>query len=121
MSAKQKLGKKAEESACSFLVDKGYEIIERNWRFSKAEIDVIAKDKKSDILVFIEVKSRSYSTFGDPETGVSRQKIKLVSDAASAYMEQTGYNWAIRFDIIGVQYNDKNEALINHFEDAFLL
>lgn len=121
MSAKQKLGKKAEESACNFLVEKGYEILERNWRFSKAEIDIIAKDKISDTLVFIEVKSRSYNAFGEPESGVSRQKINLVSDAASAFMEQKNYNWAVRFDIIGVQFNDKDEALINHFEDAFLI
>jgi putative endonuclease len=121
MSAKQKLGKKAEDSACSFLVEKGYEILERNWRFSKAEIDIIAKDKRFGTLVFIEVKSRSYNTFGEPESGVSRQKIKLVSDAASAFMEQKNYNWAVRFDIIGVQFNDKDEALINHYEDAFLI
>jgi putative endonuclease len=121
MSAKQKLGKKAEDSACIYLVDKGYQIIQRNWRFSKAEIDIIAKDSRSDTLVFIEVKSRTYNAFGEPESGVSRKKIKLVSDAASVYMEQSGYNWAIRFDIIGVQFNNKDEALINHFEDAFLM
>ncbi len=111
-------GKRGEELASAFLVSQGYQILERNWRFKKAEIDIIAKDK-ADVLVFVEVKTRSYTFFGEPEAFVDEKKKNLLMDAASQYMKEIDYEWAIRFDIIGIVIDKYNKAKISHFEDAF--
>ncbi len=103
--------------ACQYLADLGYQIIERNWRYSKAEIDIIAKDQ--EVLVFIEVKTRSSDYFGKPEDFVSEHKELLYSDAASRYMESIGYEWEIRFDIISVLLNTRGIYTIEHFKDAW--
>ena len=62
------------------------------------------------LLVFVEVKSRSYTFFGEPESAVSAKKQKLISDAAAAYMEQISYNWAVRFDIIGIVFDNNKQS-----------
>ncbi|MGE5355501.1 MAG: YraN family protein [Deltaproteobacteria bacterium] len=121
MGSKTEKGKAAEKAASDYLISKNYSILERNWRFKKAEIDIIARDNDSDILVFIEVKSRSYTYFGEPGSGVTEKKQKLVSDAAAAYMEQISYNWAVRFDIIGIEFDSYGITAIRHFIDAFLM
>jgi putative endonuclease len=119
--SKSKLGNKAEDAACGYLKELGYEILERNWRFRKAEIDIIAKDPACDILVFLEVKSRSYTSFGYPESAVMEKQQKLITDAAAAYMDEVSYAWAVRYDILGVEFDNKGAALIRHFKDAFLV
>ena len=121
MTSKTELGRKAEDSACEYLLSINYIILERNWRYKRAEIDIIAKDINTDTLVFVEVKSKSYTYFGEPESAVSEKKQKLVSDAAAAYMDQISYFWAVRFDIIGIVFENKSKALISHFKDAFLI
>jgi putative endonuclease len=120
VGSKSEKGKIAEDAACDFLITQNYRILDRNWRFKKAEIDIIAEDPDAGILVFVEVKSRSYTFFGEPESAVSAKKQKLISDAAAAYMEQISYNWAVRFDIIGIVFDNSNNLNINHFKDAYL-
>lgn len=121
MVSKTELGRKAEDAACEYLRSINYNILERNWRYKRAEIDIIARDLNSGALVFIEVKSKSYTFFGEPESSVSEKKQKLVSDAAAAYMEQISYFWAVRFDIIGIVFDEMDNPAISHFKDAFLL
>ena len=116
MSKNIELGRRGEDLATIFLKKKGYHILERNWRFSKAEIDIITKD--GEILVFVEVKTRSTAIFGEPEDSVSSKKEDLISDAAAVYMEQIGHGWEIRFDIISIILNEEGHS-IKHFEDAF--
>ena len=110
-------GKKGEDLAVKFLKEKGYEILETNWRFRRSEVDIIAKD--GAILVFVEVKTRSYDYFGKPESFVSTRKKVLLQDAASAYMRKINHTWEIRFDIIGILMQNPTNIEINHFEDAF--
>ncbi|MEM6316175.1 MAG: YraN family protein [Bacteroidota bacterium] len=110
-------GKKGEALAVDFLKEKGYEIVETNWRFRRSEVDIIAKDGK--ILVFVEVKTRSYDYFGKPESFVSARKKTLLQDAASAYTHQVKHTWEIRFDIIGILLRSEADIEISHFEDAF--
>lgn len=117
MAKHNELGQKGERLAVDFLKKKGYLILETNWRFSRAEIDVIAKD--GNILVFIEVKTRSDDAFGQPEEFVSSKKERLIMDAASVYMEEIGHDWEIRFDIIAILYKSDKDIQIKHFEDAF--
>ena len=121
MASKSELGKKAENAACKYLTEHNYEILERNWRFRRAEVDIIAKDMDSDTLVFLEVKSRSYTNYGHPESAVMERQQKLITDAAAAYMEEVSYCWAVRYDIIGVEFDNEDRALIRHFTDAFLV
>lgn len=117
MAKHHQIGKAGEQLAARFLTEKGYTILERNWRFSKAEVDLIAKD--GDSLVFVEVKTRSTDYFGKPEEFVSPQKERLLAEAASVYMEQIGHQWAIRFDLISVIYRHEQDFTIEHLEDAF--
>ncbi len=116
MSTHLELGNRGESLAENLLLDKGYKILERNWRFSRAEVDIIAKD--GDVLVFVEVKTRSSEIFGKPEESVSTQKEILLKDAASVYMEQIGHEWEIRFDIISILIKGEGYS-IEHFKDAF--
>jgi putative endonuclease len=117
MAKQHQNGKLAEDIATQFLTDLGYTVLERNWRFSKAEVDIIAKDKK--ILVFVEVKSKTYSYYGAPEESISSSKERLIIDAAGVYMEQIGHDWEIRFDIISILFDKQMNPTISHFKDAF--
>jgi len=109
-------GKKGEKMAVDLLRSKGYQILETNWRFSRAEIDIIAKI--DEILIFVEVKTRSSDFFGQPEEFINDKKEKLVADAASEYMKQVGHDWECRFDFISIILTSKSSR-IKHIEDAF--
>lgn len=106
-----------EQAAINYLEKEGYEVVETNWRFRRAEIDIIAR--KNKILIFIEVKTRSYDFFGKPENFVNFRKKQLMVDASSAYMERINHTWEIRFDIISVIIRNNEVLELNHFEDAF--
>ena len=110
-------GNLGEAIAETYLCSLGYEILERNWRFSKSEIDLIAKHE--ELLVFIEVKTRTYDYFGPPESFVSEHKELLIHEAASAYMDKINYDWEIRFDIIGILLDSNGTHKLEHFKDAF--
>lgn len=115
MAAHNDLGKEGEKLAKSFLERKGYTILETGWRAGRAEIDIIAR--KQDILVFVEVKTRRNNTFGYPEDSVGDKKEQLLFEAAGFYMREIGYEDEIRFDIIAITMQPKQE--IRHFRDAF--
>lgn len=116
MSDHNELGTKGENIAQNYLIKQNYEILDTNWRYRKAEIDIICK--KEDILVFVEVKTRSTDAFGQPEEFVSAYKERLMFQAANEYMDNINHNWEIRFDIISVLKSDSGFD-IRHFEDAF--
>lgn len=117
MSVQKNHGDWGEDLAASFLLGEGFEVLERNWRFKRAEIDVIAREK--GILVFIEVKTRANTFFGRPEEMVRTTKKHLLYDAAMAYMRSVGYEWEIRFDIIAITGEPEKGVEIAHFRDAF--
>lgn len=117
MAHHNEIGAKGEQIARAMLEEKGYQVLEQNWRFSRAEVDLIAKD--GEILVFIEVKTRSSDYFGQPEEFVTPTKEAFMAQAASVYMDQIGHDWEIRFDIIGILYRNKDSFSIKHIEDAF--
>lgn len=117
LATKKEIGQLGEDYAVKYLLGLNYAILERNWRFSKAEIDIIARD--GDILVFVEVKTRTYTYFGQPEDSISSYKENLISDAASQYMQKVGHEWEIRFDIISIIYNENQEPQLDHYMDAW--
>ncbi len=117
MARQQTMGKLGEDTAASYLQTLGYIILDRNWRFSKAEIDIIAKD--GNILIFVEVKAKSYIYFGAPEDSISAYKENLIFDAATQYMNAIGHDWEIRFDIVSIVFDKGKNPTIVHFKDAF--
>ncbi|MFN0275766.1 MAG: YraN family protein [Chitinophagales bacterium] len=117
MSRHLELGKKGEEKASEFLRKKGYEILVTNWRSGRAEVDIIAKHK--NVVVFIEVKTRTSYAFGYPEESVSSQKQKLMAKAAGDYLYENKLENEIRYDIIAVYSSKDGKWFIKHFEDAF--
>lgn len=117
MSGHNDLGHTGEELAVEHLRSQGYEILEQNWRFSRAEIDIICK--KEAVLIFVEVKAKSYDFYGAPEASVNEKKELMIIDAANRYMEQVDHNWEIRFDIISILMGKKGKYELKHFKDAF--
>ena len=117
MAQHNDLGKKGEELAIEYLQKKGYKIVEKNYRFKKAEIDIIAK--KENLLVCVEVKTRSSVYHGNPQDFVNSKKIKLLASAIDNYVVEKDLDVEVRFDIIAILYNKKKQD-INHIEDAFL-
>jgi len=116
MNHNLELGNKGEEIAVKHLKENGYEIIDRNWRASRTEIDIIAKHQKCTI--FIEVKTRSNTKHGQPEEIVDEGKMKRIANTAEIYLEEKKIEGEIRFDIISIILNDVQQEL-NHIEDAF--
>lgn len=117
MAAHIDFGKQGEEIAVKYLMDKGYEILERNWRNRHKEIDIIAKDGNE--LVVVEVKTRKSNDYGDPDFAVNKQKQRLLISAANAYIFRNNLDINTRFDIISIVFNN-GEPVIDHIEDAFL-
>lgn len=111
----QEAGKKGEALAAQYLEDKGYQIRDRNYRYRRAEIDLIAQ--KDNLLVFVEVKARSGTAFGYPEDFVDEKQASRIISAADQYIRHINWNGGIRFDIIAVMMQTKLN--IHHFEDAF--
>ena len=116
MAEHNDIGIKGEELAAVYLEGKGYAILEKNWRFGREEIDIIAQ--QNETLVVVEVKARTGSFFGEPEEFVTKQKQKNLIKAINAYIEKKNLEMEVRFDIIGVIFTGKNHR-INHIEDAF--
>ena len=117
MPHSQDLGKQGERVAADYLRAKGYEILERNWRHRRAEIDLIAKYE--GILVFVEVKTRRQNRWQSAERSVNAAKRDRLSNAASAYMTQIDHEWELRFDLLIVVWPTAEEPQITHYEDAF--
>ena len=116
MAEHNELGKLGEELAVEFLQKEGYEILETNWVFQKAEVDTIAK--KENILAIVEVKTRSSLDFGLPQDFVKPKKIQLLVKAVNEYVVSNDLDIEVRFDIIAVHKEGKTFA-IEHLIDAF--
>ena len=116
MAAHTKLGRQGEDIAAEFLEQRGFKILERNWRIKHKEIHIIAKKKR--ILHVVEVKTRTEGYLIEPELCVSRRKQKLLISAANAYVVRKRLNSDVIFDIIAV-IHDGVQFQINHIEDAF--
>lgn len=117
MATHNELGKIGEDLAVEFLQKNGYKILERNWRFKKAEVDIITL--KKDVLAIIEVKTRSSNYFGNPQDFVNPKKIQLLVEAINQYVTTKDLDVEVRFDIIAILKNQK-EFNIEHLKDAFL-
>lgn len=117
MATHNDLGKKAEDLAVEYLQKNSYKILVRNFRFQKAEIDIIAE--KDNLIVVVEVKARSTDAFMLPQEAVTKTKIKLIVSAANYYLEEFKKNQEVRFDIISALPDEKGNLTIEHIENAF--
>lgn len=112
-------GNKGEEMAVGFLKNKGFHILETNWRIEKWEVDVIAEDKRNDERVFVEVKTRFGEDFGNPADAVTRKKQRYLINAANLYASKFDYTGKMRFDVICIYMQNGKNPVIEHIEDAF--
>lgn len=117
MNSTKKLGYSGEDIASDYLLSKGYTILARNWRFKRLEVDIIASDHHKE-LVFIEVKTRQTTRYGDPESAVDLRKQAHMANAAHHYLELHDTDLPVRFDIITI-LKENNSFTVKHLESAF--
>lgn len=117
MARHNDLGKQGELIAKQHLEQNNYEILEENWVYGKAEVDLIAY--KNGIIVFVEVKTRTSTAFGQPEDFVTQAKQKQMEIASTQYIELMNHQNEIRFDIIAITFFNQIEFQLKHIEDAF--
>jgi putative endonuclease len=116
MAEHNELGTKGENTAVEFLQNNGHEILARNFKHGKVEIDIISMDE--ELLVFTEVKTRSTDYFGYPEESVDKKKRKKIKRAAEEYMFQHQLETGVRFDIVSIT-NVNGKLKVYHIKDAF--
>ncbi len=111
-------GDKGERLAAAYLENKGYTILDQNYRFEEAEVDIVAFNQRE--FVFVEVKRRTSLLFGHPEDAVTDNKKRRIIKAAEAWLyERKMERSLVRFDVISILSKSETEHKIRHFEDAF--
>ncbi len=114
----QELGRSGEDAAVRYLARRGYEIVERNWTCFAGEADIIARD--GDVLVFIEVKTRSDLSMGFPSEAVTKDKRERYEKIACAYVADHELNeMLLRFDVMGILIVDDERMMVRHHINAF--
>ncbi len=113
---KDELGNWGEEYSVIYLQKKGYEVVERNYRFQKNEIDIIAKFGNN--LIIVEVKTRQTAEIGEPWRAVTKSKQKQIIKVANQYIQANQIDLDVRFDIVSIVHNSYRTE-INHIEGAF--
>lgn len=118
MALHNTIGELGEALASTHLESKGYTVLEKNWRYDRAEVDIITDYQ--GVIVFTEVKTRSSKHYGEPETFVTRKKQRQIIKAANAYMLENDINNDARFDVISILVTPNGDPLeLKHIEDAF--
>lgn len=116
MNSSYQLGRKGESEAADFLVKKNYAILEKNYRYRKAEVDLIVR--QNDLLVAVEIKTRSSAAFGNPATFLKPKQQQRIVQAIDNYIQQNNLKVEVRFDVISIL--KKGAKLdIEHIENAF--
>ena len=122
MAQHNELGKKGEELAAEFLTAKGYQVLDRNYRFQRAEVDLVLLRLDPAEVVFVEVKTRSQTQGSFPEEAVTPAKRKQIFKVADSYLyEKQLLSVPVRFDILAISLDDPENPLFHHIEDAFRL
>ena len=119
MAVHNDLGKWGEDYAAEYLLKKGYEVISRDWRLGKRDIDIVARTEDGLTVVFVEVKTRATDVIVSPEDAVDKRKIRSIGWAANAYVKEFQIYDDIRFDIISIVGTKPEDASIEHVIDAF--
>ncbi|HEU4471890.1 MAG TPA: YraN family protein [Flavisolibacter sp.] len=118
MALHNELGKEGEELAVAYLLEKGYKLLYRNWRSGRNEIDIVAiKEQK---LHLVEVKCRSSERFGQPEEGVTPKKLRLLLQAADAFMYKHPQFTDFQIDIVAIRTSRQAPPDYFLIEDVYL-
>lgn len=116
---RQVRGRQGEHVAEEFLRAQGYVILERNYRVAFGEVDLIVRDRQT--LIFVEVRTHSGATFGDPLASVNVRKQRQIAKAALHYLIRSGLmEREARFDVVGIRWENE-QARITHVKNAFEL
>lgn len=116
MAQHNEFGQISEDRAAAYLMARGYTIRERNWRFDRKEVDIIAQ--KNGVIAFVEVKARRNDRFGDALDAITDNKIRNLIHAANAYVRYYRLDLSIRFDVVTVT-GEPGSQVVEHIEDAF--
>lgn len=116
MAKHNDIGRNGERRAARYLWWHGYAVLERNYRFGNHEIDIIARERRTNTLVFVEVKTRSKGSFGLPREAVHDKKQRFLRLAAAQYLRFCESEEKVRFDIVEV-YADAGRIV--HLKNAF--
>ena len=119
MAAHNELGKWGEDLAADYLQRNGYTIIERDWKSGRRDLDIVAKN--GNVIVFVEVKTRCNSLYGQPEEAVDYRKLQSLQQAINHYIKFRHISQEVRFDIISVVGTIGSEPDIQHIQDVALL
>ena len=119
MARHNELGKWGEQYAADYLQSIGYDIIERDWRIGHRDIDIIARTGDGTTVVFVEVKTRTSDVVTKPDDSVDIKKIRNIGYAANNYIKTKGIVDEVRFDIISIIGNNKENAQLEHIIEAF--
>ena len=120
MAAHNELGQWGEDLAAAYLQGKGYQIVERDWKSGRRDIDIIARNEAGTI-VFVEVKTRRSRVFGEPEESIDFRKLQSLQLAINHYIKSHRINGKVRFDIISIVGTIGSEPDINHIKDVSLI
>jgi putative endonuclease len=117
---KNRFGKRGELIASEYLKDKGFDLIQNNYRYDRAEIDLIFEDTDNSLLLFVEVKTRANKKFGEPEESITPLKMEQIRKAAMGFISENEsfLKHDVRLDVITIMLVD-DKAEINHIENAF--
>lgn len=110
------LGRRGELLAAEYLENKGYTVLDRNWRSGHKELDLVARS--GNTLVVVEVKTRGSARFGNPEDAVDMRKIRRLVLATDAYLRLKCLDMNVRFDIVTI-IDSGGKVTVEHIEDAF--
>lgn len=112
-------GKWGEDEAALYLEDKGYSIVDRNWKLGHRDLDIIAFSPDRSTLVFVEVKTRADDECQLPEEAVDQRKMRNLAKAANAYVKECQIDHVLRFDIVSVVGSGRQVKSVQHLVDAF--
>jgi putative endonuclease len=111
------LGKKGEDLASEYLRKKGYKVKARNYKTRLGEIDIIAE--KDNVIVFVEVKTRSNNSFGCPFEAVHQKKRQKLKNVALLYLKRYKRHYPVQFDVLSITLMGNNNPVIEHITNAF--
>ena len=119
MAAHNELGKWGEDFAAKFLEEQGYEILERDWKSGHHDLDIVARDEKT--LVIVEVKTRRNRLFGDPEEAIDYKKRLSLQSAINHYIKSHHTKAPVRIDVISIVGTIGSKPEIDHIKDIALM
>lgn len=117
MESNKSKGDHGEQIATDFLLEKGFSILERNWRHHHLEVDIIAS--KDGLLHIVEVKTRYSLRFGRPEESITKDKMQFLKNAAEAYQYRNPFWKYLQFDVIAITLVNEKPREVFMIEDVY--